>query len=167
MDELREILREHAGRYPLMQPTDAVKLVYQNEFGGGHLIKDEASCLQYLRRDFASVAQTADVPLYEPIGNGLCRVNLASLDAQDLEELGRHFVRSAAAHRGTLERFRAKLFVLEELVGCDVFSFDSTELAAYLAAYEKLGWPAVSHSEAYHPAYRVVKIEVPDGETSI
>ena len=37
MEELERILREHAERYPLMQPTDAVKLIYQNEFGGGHL----------------------------------------------------------------------------------------------------------------------------------
>ena len=40
MDELIKILRAHAEKYPLMRPQDAVKLVYQNEFGGGHLIVD-------------------------------------------------------------------------------------------------------------------------------
>ena len=50
-EELEQILREHAKRYPLMQPTDAVKLIYQNEFGGGHLIRDEQACLNYLRRE--------------------------------------------------------------------------------------------------------------------
>ena len=35
MEELDQILREHAMRYPKMQSTDAVKLIYQNEFGGG------------------------------------------------------------------------------------------------------------------------------------
>ena len=38
MEELKQILQEHAKRYPLMQPRDVVKLIYQNEFGGGHLI---------------------------------------------------------------------------------------------------------------------------------
>ena len=45
MEELRAILLAHAKRYPLMQPQDAVKLIYQNEFGGGHLIRDEEACL--------------------------------------------------------------------------------------------------------------------------
>ena len=40
MEELRAILIAHAKRYPLIQPTDAVKLIYQNEFGGGHLIRE-------------------------------------------------------------------------------------------------------------------------------
>ena len=40
MFELERILRQHADSYPLLQPTDAVKLIYQNEFGGGHLIRD-------------------------------------------------------------------------------------------------------------------------------
>ena len=49
MEELKVILITHAKRYPLMQPQDAVKLIYQNEFGGGHLIRDEEACLNYLR----------------------------------------------------------------------------------------------------------------------
>ena len=31
MEELRAILIAHAKRYPLMQPQDAVKLIYQNK----------------------------------------------------------------------------------------------------------------------------------------
>ena len=45
MDDLKQILISHAARYPLMEPTDAVKLIYQNEFGGGHLIRDTEACL--------------------------------------------------------------------------------------------------------------------------
>ena len=37
---MKTILLTHAARYPLMEPRDAVKLIYQNEFGGGHLIRD-------------------------------------------------------------------------------------------------------------------------------
>lgn len=76
MEELRAILITHAKRYPLMQPTDAVKLIYQNEFGGGHLIRDEQACLNYLRREYASVEKDSSVPLYEDIGSGkppLCK----------------------------------------------------------------------------------------------
>lgn len=163
MDELEQILREHAKRYPLMQPTDAVKLIYQNEFGGGHLIKDEAACFEYLRKEYISVEKDPAAALYEHIGNGIVRVNLAAVKEEDLQQLCRDFVRSAAIHTGTLSGFLKKLLVLTELTGKGVFAFDPTELAAYLAEYEKTGYPAVSHSEqyriAYKPAYRVVLLE--------
>ena len=57
MFELEAILKIHVKRYPLMQPTDAVRLIYQNEFGGGHLIRDEEICLNYLRQDSANRMQ--------------------------------------------------------------------------------------------------------------
>ena len=97
MEELEQILREHAARYPLMQPTDAVKLIYQNEFGGGHLIRDEQAALNYLRREYASVEKDPAVPLHEAIGNGILRVNLAAVKPEALAQLGKDFICSAAA----------------------------------------------------------------------
>ena len=96
MEELRAILIAHAKRYPLMQPRDAVKLIYQNEFGGGHLIRDEQACLNYLRREYADLEKDPTVPLYEDIGNGIVRVNLAAVKPEDLEQLGQDFIASAA-----------------------------------------------------------------------
>ena len=160
MEELERILREHAKRYPLMQPRDAVKLIYQNEFGGGHLIRDEQACLNYLRREYTSVAKDPTVPLYEDIGNGIIRVNLAAVKAEDLERLGRAFIDSAAKHKGTMDRFLNKLEVLRKLTTEGVFTFDVDALNAYLSEYKAVGYPAVSHSEqyrqAYTPAYRVI-----------
>ena len=161
MEELERILKEHAVRYPLMAPADAVKLIYQNEFGGGHLIRDAEGCLAYLRREYAAVQHDDTARLYEPIGNGIIRVYLAALPADQLETLGNVFIASAAAHRGSLQSFRKKLEILRRLTGEGVFSFDSEALDTYLCNYEKAGYPPVSHSEtyrrAYSPAYRVVK----------
>ena len=161
VEELKSILRDHAKRYPAMEPTDAVKLIYQNEFGGGHLIRDEEGCLNYLRREYESVEKNASVSREEYIGNGIIRINLAAVTEADLEKLGRDFIRSAATHKGNGDSFRAKLSLLEELTAEGVFSFDSVALDAYLKEYEKMGYPAVSHSQAYRdayrPAYRIVK----------
>ena len=161
MEELRAILIAHAKRYPLMQPTDAVKLIYQNEFGGGHLIRDEQACLNYLRREYTSVAKDPTVPLYEDIGNGIIRVNLAAVKPEDLERLGRAFIDSAAKHKGTMDRFLNKLEVLRKLANEGVFNFDTNALNAYLSEYEAAGYPAVSHSpeyrQAYKPAYRIIR----------
>ena len=160
MSELENILRTHARRYPLMQPSDAVKLIYQNEFGGGHLICDEQACLNYLRREYDSVKKDASIPLYEDIGNGIVRVNLAAVQEEDLEQLGKDFIRSAAEHKGNLDSFLRKLEELKRLTEEGVFSFGNSELGIYLAEYEKAGYPVVSHStkyrESYKPAYRVI-----------
>ena len=163
MEELRAILIAHAKRYPLMQPTDAVKLIYQNEFGGGHLIRDEEACLNYLHREYTSVAKDPTVPLYEDIGNGIIRVNLAAVKPEDLEQLGKNFIDSAAKHKGTMDRFLNKLEVLRKLANEGVFNFDTNALNAYLSEYEAAGYPAVSHSpeyrQAYKPAYRIIRKE--------
>jgi hypothetical protein len=161
MEELRAILIAHAKRYPLMQPRDAVKLIYQNEFGGGHLIRDEQACLNYLRREYTSVAKDPTVPLYEDIGNGIIRVNLAAVKPEDLEQLGRAFIDSAAKHKGTMDRFLNKLEVLRKLANEGVFNFDTNALSSYLTEYKAAGYPAVSHSpeyrQAYKPAYRIIR----------
>ena len=161
MEELRAILIAHAKRYPLMQPTDAVKLIYQNEFGGGHLIRDEEACLKYLCREYADLEKDPTAPLYEDIGNGIVRVNLAAVKPEDLEQLGKNFIDSAAKHKGMLESFLNKLKVLETLTAEGVFPFDTNALSAYLYEYKAAGYPAVSHSpeyrQAYNPAYRIIR----------
>lgn len=160
MEELEQILREHAKRYPLMQPTDAVKLIYQNEFGGGHLIRDEQACLNYLRREYADLEKDPTAPLYEDIGNGIVRVNLAAVKPEDLAQLGQDFIASAAKHKGTLDSFLNKLEVLRTLTAEGVFPFDLDALNTYLYEYEAAGYPAISHSNIYRnqyvPAYRIV-----------
>ena len=158
---MRSILLAHAARYPLMEPTDAVKLIYQNEFGGGHLIRDEKKCLEFLRSEHCSVPQSADTPLLEDIGNHFYRVNLAALDASNIttEELGSAFIQSSQ-HRGSMDSFLEKLSVLQSLTCSGLMPFSAEALDAYLSDYEKAGFPPVSHSETYrntyHPAYRVV-----------
>ena len=161
MEELRAILITHAKRYPLMQPTDAVKLIYQNEFGGGHLIRDEEACLNYLHREYADLEKDPTAPLYEDIGNGIVRVNLAVVKPENLEQLGRDFIRSAAKHKGTLDSFLNKLEVLRILTAEGVFAFDLDALNTYLSEYKAAGYLTVSHSEqyrqAYKPAYRIIR----------
>ena len=162
MENLKQILIDHARRYPLMMPTDAVKLLYQNEFGGGHLIRDEAACMAYLLREYESTSQSVDAPLTESIGNGMVRVNLNALDAHNYtpQALGRDFTRSAAARKGSLDSFLNKLELLRLVTREGCFTFSSEELADYLRGYAQEGYPMVSHSEryrnAYAPAYRIV-----------
>ena len=162
METLSKILLNHAGRYPLMEPTDAVKLIYQNEFGGGHLIRDVDSCLNYLRREYESVIQSSDAPLSEDIGNGMFRIHLNALDRSGytVDQLGADFIRSANSHSGSLDSFIAKLEVLCQLTREGRMPFSIEALDAYLETYRQAGYPMVSHSNAYRnayaPAYRII-----------
>lgn len=162
METLSKILLNHAGRYPLMEPTDAVKLIYQNEFGGGHLIRDVDSCLNYLRREYESVIQSPDAPLSEDIGNGMFRIHLNALDRSGytVDQLGADFIRSANSHSGSLDSFIAKLEVLCQLTREGRMPFSIEALDAYLETYRQAGYPMVSHSNAYRnayaPAYRII-----------
>lgn len=160
---MEDILFAHASRYPLMEPQDAVKLIYQNEFGGGHLIRNEKACLEFLSKEYASVPQNPGIPLLENIGNDMVRVNLAALDAHGIspEALGRMFIASAATHHGCIDSFLTKLSLLTEVTNSGKMPFSSDALQQYLADYEQAGFPPVSHSaayrSAYRPAYRVVQ----------
>lgn len=162
--DLHRILRLHASLYRDMEPADAVKLIYQNEFGGGHLIADEDVCLARLRAEYEATPQRRDLSLTEDLGNGVVRVMLGALDAAGYspEQLGRDFIRGAAAHKGAMSSFREKLEVLRAVTREGCFSFTEPELEAYLASYLASGCPAVSHSpryrQAYSPAYRVVPV---------
>lgn len=160
MFELESVLKFQARRYPLMEPVDAVKLIYQNEFGGGHLIRDVEKCLNYLRLEYTGVVKDPNMQLYEYIGNGIIRVNLAAVTEMELDQLGREFIRSAAEHTGSMERFLQKLDVLRQSTCKGFLPFGIEELENYLRKYKDAGYPMVSHSEIYRqkyqPAYRIV-----------
>lgn len=162
MKDFYTILQAHAVRYPEMEPTDAVKLLYQSEFGGGHLIPNADACLAYLRAEWERTPYDPAAPLTEDIGGGMVRVMLCALaDLRVVEALGRDFIRSAACVHGTMDGFLEKLSLLRTVTAEGRFSFSLAELDEYLSAYGAAGYPAVSHSETYrslyHPAYRVLR----------
>ena len=162
METLEQVLRRHARKYPMMQPTDAVKLIYQNVFGGGHLIKDREACLRALQREYENAPQEQHAPLLESIGNGLVRVMLNAIDGSgySIRQLGEDFIRSSQEHQGNLNGFLMKLEILRKVTASGVFGFTLEELDGYLEEYKEAGYPMVSHSEAYrqayNPAYRIV-----------
>jgi len=155
---MEQILLTHAKKYPLMTPVDAVKLLYQSEFGGGHLIADEAACLEFVRRETDALPPTALPDPPEEIGGGLVRMDLGYARSLGIspETVGRMFIRSAQK-RGDPSAFREKIDTLKALAEQNLLPFSSAELHAYLDGYDG---GMVSHSsqyrQAYAPAYRII-----------
>lgn len=156
--ELFEVLRAQGARWPAMTAQDILKLLYQHSFGGGHLIRNRGEMTARLREEYLAARPVEGLPLFEPLGGGWARLNLAPARQAGLSAglIGQMFWVSA--------RQKAEG---EPLKGIDEWkslawqgAFPHCTLAqaeACLAEYQ--GGP-VSHSEAYrqayHPAYRVV-----------
>lgn len=161
MNNVIAALKLHKEQYPKMKPCDAVKLIYQNEFGCGHMIKDEESSLNYLIREYDSIEFSEKESMFEDIGNGYSRLNLRGFDKSKLPLLlvNKMFVETSK-RTGTIDSFEEKLSILKELTQLGYFNFEIDELSKYLEEYKMDGYKAVSHSEEYrkeyHPAYRVI-----------
>ncbi len=158
---LEDVLLQHFALYPNMEPQDAVKLIYQQEFGPEHLIRDPARALTMIRQEMNGLTPQAGEPLYEAIGNGLCRLNLRPCKERGIpaEDIARLFTETAAGVQGDKKRFRLALRILQKLAEADETPFDPVELDLFLARYPD-SCPAMHHSEAYRtayaPAYRIV-----------
>ncbi len=159
MTELTDILLIHAKRYPLMQPVDANKLLYQAEFGGAHILKHPEMALPRILAELETV-EPAEKLTVEAIGNGLVRVHLPGLKAAEARTLSELFLQSAGKVHGSEKCFEASLERLTDLCEKGLMPFSAEALSAELSAYRAEGLHPVSHSEiyreAYHPAYRVL-----------
>ncbi len=156
---VNRIIRTHARLYPEMRPTDAVKLLYQSEFGGGHMIADPEKSLARLKDEYRAVPHTAQLKC-EDIGSGMSRLYLNGLPECSLASVNALFVIGAGCVTGSMDAFLEKLSVLEEIAAAGVLPFTARELGSYLDGYRAAGCPMVSHSEHYRslyaPAYRVI-----------
>ena len=155
MQELEQILKDHAARYPRMEAVDYLKLLYQNEFGSGHLVRDRAQAEQAIQQEQEALIAypPAPAPELEPIGNGQCRLPLALLPEDGAPALARLLAASAEQVRGSEAAFREKLALLFAL--CEGGALPIPRAAMEEEARRRIaGGPVpVSHSAAYRDAY--------------
>ncbi len=155
-----QILREHFCRYPLMQPQDVLKLLYQRAFGGDHICPDEASVRAYLVREYEALPQSGSPVGTEEIGGGIVRLYLDGIPRASLDTVARLFVIGARTHRAERERLPRDLSAVTDSAKQGETPFSLGEWTEALAAWREAGEPTLRHSEtyrrAYAPAYRVI-----------
>jgi len=162
INETKGILLDHYARYPIMEIPDMVKLLYQSEWAGGHMIADRSESLTRLEKECLKLTVSPGREAFEDISNGLCRLYLDSPKRRDLSlpTLNRFFVNTANGNAGTVQGFESKLEILRQCCASGKLPYSVEELDRYLSDYREQGDPPVRHTrayrDAYHPAYRVV-----------
>lgn len=159
---IKQVIIDHYNMYKSMEIIDIIKLIYQNEFGGGHLISDQNKCLNYIINEYNLSKKEKNIPLYVDVGNGLIRLNLNSSESDkiDLYKLNEIFILSSEKVKGSLSSFKEKLQLVKELIVDKSLDFSFDEYMAFIDKYEAANYPMVSHSkkykEYYYPAYRII-----------
>lgn len=160
--ELTRLLNGLLRQRPQAQPRDFYKLLYQREFGCGHLAPTPESAERLLREELAQKpAERADGSpkaqppgSVEPIGNGLCRIYLDGAWSEEaVRLLTRIFLATANTHIGDAARFHAALDALCRWASGAMDAPDAAALCETVEALRAEGCPAVHHSAAYRAAY--------------
>lgn len=160
MKQFQKIIRQHSRNYPLMQPQDVAKLLYQNEFGPGHFVEDSAVSLKRLQEEYRiSQTNTSPFPI-ENIGNGFVRYAVFQLKADELEVLNRIFATTANRKTGDRKSYEQKLKQVLSDFDAYGFSFTKQQYIRFIEEQKRKDYLVVSHSEQYRrnyqPAYRVI-----------
>lgn len=148
-----------------MQIQDIIKLIYQNEFAGGHLIKNADDSLERITHEYNSLKpNSSSTPFtFEDIGNGLCRLHLSKYEDEqiDANTINRLFISTANTVRGSIKNYEVKLDKLRKYCTQGLLPYDINELNDYITKQKNEGYPLVSHSETYRkeylPHYRIVR----------
>ncbi|NLD59639.1 MAG: hypothetical protein GX647_08305 [Clostridiales bacterium] len=153
---MREIFLQERAAHPLAEARDFLKLLYQSEFGGGHMATDAEESLGRLTAEWAScqVAEIGPEDAFSPVGGGLVRLNLRPAMALGLRPETVHglFTDAANRPRGSAAGLEKPLVLLRSLAG--ELGLDAGELDGEIMEWRGAGFPALGHSDAYRRAYR-------------
>ena len=143
---MKEILKDHLKKYPQMQIQDAVKLLFQSEFGPGHLLRNTDYARKLLVEEIELTKD--DESAIEKISDQYVRFYLGNLTLDDIDDVLGAMIESAQI-QGSKENFMKKLSDLKEMN-----LFDGDELDEYLNEYVKRDSLMVSHSDVYRACYQ-------------
>jgi len=163
----RQILAQHAARYPRFQVQDLYKLVYQGALGSEHAVADASQARAWLEREVDGLADGPEEPVIEPISadGQVVRVNLRPYVAKggDLEALLEGFIRTAREYKGTMALLKRYWSYAGRMAQSGALGLPVNELKCFFDEMRARGFPTVHHSQeyrsAYRPAYRVVARE--------
>lgn len=146
---MNSIIKYHHNHFPLSKTQDFVKLLYQNNFGPGHFIKDYQTIKNYLDKEIENI-KTNNNNLYEHIGNNTVRVNLSSyLEKFEKDYLLDSFYQSMSKYSKndlSLSTFKENLALIPNDGFLDNYDFQDVH-------------HSLLYKEQYNPHYRVISAD--------
>ena len=163
IQSFRALILLHGERYPLAEPRDFYKLIYQGVFGVGHIISEKAKDFLYEEANRVNLKDYPERALIEPVSpdGKMVRVYLRPFMRANLslDQLFDVMIKSAQ-RQGDPELFKMYWSNFLEMVDSGVLSFDPMKLGALKENIKREGIKPRHHTEpyrdAYYPAYRVV-----------
>ena len=151
---------EHCGTYPKLQVRDLFKYLFQSAFGCEHLMSDEKTALEYIKREYESIKKDI-APCSEDLAGDYSRVHLSCLNAGlKPETLAKLFCLSAKREPNGQDLLDQMTEIAEELIGNGALPLNIADFKSELEVWKNSGYTAIRHSdvfrEAYRPAYRVI-----------
>lgn len=162
-----QLLKKLFDQTPRMEPRDAIKFAHQTAYGCGHFLPPKDKCVEMITQEFSAVP-AGEVPVYTPIGNGLCRLNLAApqvraLDPELIFRMMQGTDRWVCERKDNDLRFTEAIDSIIALARKGEMPFSLEDFQTYWERYREErahGSGVVSHTQAYHaayqPSYRVV-----------
>ncbi len=156
----RELLLKHYKDFPELRAEDIFKFLFQSSFGCEHLVSDESTALQYIKREYDSISNT-DSPFTEELDGEYSRVYLSWMNSGvSAETLTKLFCLSAKTEPDGKALLPKKIEIARELIANGEIPLDKEEFDKKLSEWQERGCPALHHSEVfrntYKPAYRVI-----------
>lgn len=166
-----DILARQYARHPQMALADLYKFIHQAALGSEHAVADTAMARRWMDDEIATLSDGLPEPLLDPLtpDGRLARVHLRPYLAEggSPEDLLQAFVQTANTYHGSKEQLRAYWQTAETMAEAGDLPFPPDTMAVFIARMAEAGYPAVHHSdaynEAYHPAYRVVAVDLLPG----
>jgi hypothetical protein len=163
--ELAAFINREYEAHPRMEMADLYKLLYQAEFGPGHLLANADAAKEYLLLEAKSRGPNSSQPLTEPCSpdGSVIRVNLAPFLARNLsfDDLFTVMKESAGEISGSEKSLRSTWRQVGELIDAFAIPFPKERYQEFSKFVQDYKFPEVHHSREYtleyHPSYRVVK----------
>lgn len=156
----KNFLINYCKSYPKLQPQDVFKYLFQSCFGCEHLVSDENTALDYIKREYETVSEDR-TSFTELLDGNYCRAHLSWLnEGLKAETLAKIFCLSSKKEPDGFSLLERKIEIVRELVSEGKVPFDACDFNKSLDEWREKGYPAVHHSEIfrseYKPSYRVI-----------
>ena len=167
---IRDAVDRQMKQFPQSTLQDLYKSFFQDRFGPGHLIADEAVALRYLQYELASMDSSVG-PVLEPTGyrGEYTRVSLSVIrdSLVSMERFFEVFMRSAkGADTVDIAGWECEWRKIErEIRACGLdtlphFARDSRVIDSLLNARHYVMHHSERYGRAYRPHYRIIRTEL-------